>query len=120
VPQPAASKVEPKGATIVLALTFGKDWPAQGLAWQDLWTVVEWQDGDGTWHTVEGWQGHIGRVSENTGWTRWWLESDLFGQGPFRWVVYARPDGPMLAYSRPFDLPSQTGETVTVAVSLAP
>ena len=117
---PTVPAAAPKGAAIVLELTFGEGWHNQGMVWQELWTVVEWQDAGGAWHAVEGWQGSIGKVDGNTGWTTWRLEKNLFGQGPFRWVVYAHQDGPVLAHSQPFDLPGQTGKTVTVAVSLVP
>lgn len=113
------TKTAPEGALIVLEVDFGDDWPARGLAWQDLWAVVEWQDENSTWHVVEGWQGSIGKVAGNTGWATWWLSSDNFGQGPFRWVVYERRGSAVMATSDPFDLPGRPGEMVTVEVALA-
>ena len=42
VPLPVTPvKAAPQGAVIVLEVAFGSDWAARGLAWQDLWTVVE-------------------------------------------------------------------------------
>ena len=110
------------GGSIVLELTFGDDWPDRGLNWQDLWTVVEWQDGDGDWHEVEGWQGGLNQVvvKEDVviGQNTWWVaESDL-GDGPFRWLVYQQQGGPLLATSEPFDLPDSVGGMVIVDVRL--
>ncbi len=116
----APVKAEPKGAFIILKVTFGDNWPERGLAWQHLWTGVEWRDESGTWRAVEGWQGGIVKVSESTGRKTWWLDSDLCGRGPFRWVVYEHQGGPVMTRSDPFNLPHNTGETVTVEMSLAP
>lgn len=114
-PAPAA----PQGALIILRVTFGDDWSARGLAWQRLWTGVEWRDESGTWHAVEGWQGTLFQVRQGTGWKAWWLERALCGRGPFRWVVYEQRGGPLLARSAPFHLPARAGEAVTVEMSLA-
>lgn len=119
-PVPPLPKAAPTGALIVLELVFGDDWPARGLAWQDLWTAVEWQDEDGAWHAVEGWQGGPDKVAGNVGWKTWWLTNDLLGRGPFRWVVYERQGGAAMAISDPFNLPDTCGQTVPVEVSLAP
>ena len=118
VPASSPAKSGPDGASILLEITFGDDWPERGLAWQDLWTVVEWQDEDGSWHVVEGWQGGVNKVSGHTGWAVWWLANDLLGRGPFRWVVYEHQDGPVIAVSDPFRLPSDRGGIVTVETSL--
>jgi hypothetical protein len=57
-PKPAHTPAStPTGATIALVLRFGPLWPQANVAWQDLWTVVQWQDRGGNWHDVEGWQG---------------------------------------------------------------
>jgi hypothetical protein len=113
------AKTALEGTVIVLEVTFGDDWPARGLAWQDLWTVVEWQDTDSTWHEVAGWQGSLDKVADGLGWKAWWLSSDLLGQGPFRWVVYERYGGAVIAVSAPFDLPGHVGESGAVELSLA-
>ena len=104
---------------IVLEVTFSDGWPARGLAWQDLWTVVEWQDVDGTWREVAGWQGGLDKVGGGLGWKVWWLEDDLFGRRPFRWMVYERQGGAAMAVSESFDLPGREGEAIIVETSLA-
>jgi hypothetical protein len=86
-PKPAPASA-PAGATIALALRFGPLWPQAGIPWQDLWTVVQWQDRGGNWHDVEGWQGTPDGIVDGEGRKTWWLFRELFGQGPFRWVIY--------------------------------
>jgi hypothetical protein len=117
-PTSAPVKAAPDGASILLEITFGEDWPERGLAWQDLWTVVEWQDEHGTWHVVEGWQGSVDKVSGHTGWATWWLDNDLLGRGPFRWVVYQHRGGPVMVISDSFDLPASRGGVIIIDVSL--
>ncbi|MGD1993228.1 MAG: hypothetical protein PVI59_08555 [Anaerolineae bacterium] len=118
VQTPAPAKAAPVGASIVLLITFDDDWPTRGLAWQDLWTVVEWQDENGAWHVVEGWQGGVDKVAGHTGRATWWLANDLLGRGPFRWVVYQHQGGPVMVISESFHLPAFRGGIVTVDVSL--
>ena len=118
--QPAEDvKSAADGAVIVLEVVFDDDWPTRGVAWQDLWTVVEWQDVDGTWYEVAGWQGGLDKVNGGLGWKVWWLEDDLLGRGPFRWVVYERYGGAVIVVSDAFDLPERVGKMVTVEISLA-
>ena len=81
-----------------------------------LWTVVEWQDGLGQWHRVDGWQGPIDGVRDGVGTKRWWLSATLFGRGLFRWVALSRVEGEPLAVSAPFTLPA--GIDVTAVVTL--
>ena len=111
-----------RGASIVLELTFGDDWPDRGWDWQELWTVVEWQDEDGDWHVVEGWQGTLNEVTVKggvvIGQKAWWVAEANLGSGPFRWLVYHQQDGALLAASETFDLPDSVGELVAVDVSL--
>lgn len=75
------------------------------------WAVVQWLDGLGEWQDVEGWQGHI-RQSQ----IRWRVLPKDFGNGPYRWVVYDKPDGQRLCTSKPFHLPTDALATVSVAV----
>jgi hypothetical protein len=81
-----------------------------------LWTVVQWQDGLGGWHDVEGWQGTL-----VDGWQIWWVARRDFGTGPFRWAVYQNPTrNVLLAASESFNLPTSDGDLVGVTVSLKP
>lgn len=98
---------KPAGAHIVLEVQSA---PA------GLWTVVQWQDSAGDWHDIEGWQGTLDEGDQKV----WWLAADLFGKGPFRWLVYQGQGGKLLAQSEPFYLPFSAGEKVKVEVSLVP
>ena len=49
----------------------------------------------------------------------WWLAPDLFGKGPFRWLVYQGEGGKLLATSDSFYLPDAAREKLWVEVSLS-
>jgi hypothetical protein len=83
---------------------------------QEAWSVVQWQDGQGAWHHVEGWQG----LADEQGAVRWWVGPAQFGLGPFRWVIYDKPGGTLLAVSQSFDLPQVARQRVVVEVTLQP
>jgi hypothetical protein len=65
------------------------------------WTVVQWQDGRGGWHDVEGWQGDLDEGQAKV----WWVLEKDFGTGPFRWVVLTRKGGGTWKTSEAFTLP---------------
>jgi hypothetical protein len=123
-PRPAthtpAAGPAPNGALIVLRVAFGETWPETGLEWQDLWTVVEWQDARGSWHAVTGWQGSLDAVADEVGTKQWWLHKGLCGAGPFRWLVLERQGGVVLDTSEPFYLPAGPGQVTVVEVALTP
>jgi hypothetical protein len=96
---------EPIGAHIVLHVPSA---PA------GVWTIVQWQDTAGGWHDIDGWQGTLDEGDQKM----WWLAPDLFGKGPFRWLVYQGERGKLLATSDPFYLPGAEGEKLRVEVSL--
>lgn len=75
------------------------------------WTVVQWQDLQGDWHDVGGWQGTL-----NDGVRRWWVAPADFRKGPFRWVIYRSPDGERLSVSERFYLPISSYEVVVAQV----
>jgi hypothetical protein len=105
-PRPRSPQPEPEPLShIRLAVT-----PAQS----GLWTVVEWQGGDGVWHEVAGWQG-----SATAGRQRWAVAPRHFGQGPFRWVVSAAPGGAPLAVSAPFTLPAASNQELLIPLTLS-
>jgi len=68
-----------KGASIELHV--------EGLG-PDMWAVVQWLDGLGEWHDVDGWRGELEEQR-----VTWWVSPKHFGDGPFRWVVYRSADG---------------------------
>ncbi len=126
-PTPAWPVVTPSlPPTVTPAAPLARDGAAiwlrvQGRAgdprWQSLWTVVQWQDALGDWHDVEGWRGTLDEVAKGEGRKVWWLPAELFGAGPFRWVIYAQPDGAVLASSPAFHLPESAGKVEFVTVT---
>ena len=111
------------GAQIQLKAQFPKDWPWQTVHWQDLWTVVQWQDANGEWHDVAGWQGtldtiKIGKDGTVVGYKTWWLGYENLGQGTFRWQVLESQDGQLHVTSDPFNLPATSKTTLEVNVML--
>ncbi len=120
------------GAYIKLRAQFPQDWPWDKVHWQELWTIVEWQDEadwnnpGGDWHNVETWQGSLDTVEITTdgrvfGEKTWWVAERDFGDGLFRWPVYLdsqNSDEQPLVTSETFDLPHVAGEIVIVDVLL--
>ncbi len=95
--------------------------------WQELWTVVQQQDGLENWQNLEeGWQGTFDEFSydkdENVcqGKKTWWVAKADLGRGPFRWMIYQGQGGELFAQSEPFYLPHSIDEVVKVEVSLVP
>jgi hypothetical protein len=89
----------------------------QGAPWFDstgrTQAVVEWQDGNGTWHAVENWR------ATPAAQIRWEVWPKDYGTGPFRWTVYAVYEGwRILGVSTPFYLPGADGQTISVVVAL--
>jgi hypothetical protein len=78
-----------------------------------VWTIVQWQDSAGGWHDVDGWQGTLDEGDQKM----WWLAADLFGKGPFRWMVYQGPGGPVWGVSESFSLPA--GHILSLAFTSA-
>jgi hypothetical protein len=125
--QPAAShsRSNPvKGAPVTLKVQFSEDWPEKGIQWQELWTVVQWQDQWGYWHDVDGWQGTLDKVylddGKVMGAKMWWLYDSLLGAGPFRWAVFAGRTGKVMAKTDPFYLPTSEVQKLTVELQLSP
>jgi len=85
-------------------------------AGSQYWTVVQWQDRQGNWHNVDGWQGW-----PDSGGKKWWVAAKDFGTGPFRWVVYqGQNNGPEVGHSDNFLLPPFALQTVQVTVKTTP
>jgi len=77
------------------------------------WTVVQWGDPLGGWHDVEGWRGDLDEGQQKV----WWVLSKDYNTGPFRWVVYAKRDGPVWSISPAFTLPGRDGQWLRVAAA---
>ena len=124
---------EPGGAYIELWAEFPSNWPWHKRHWQDLWTIVQWQNEAG-WHNVIEWQGTLDRITIDkadcsnplcterddlvTGYKRWWVSDDDLGDRPFRWQVYDRRGGRLLVTSEIFDLPDAVHRIRIVEVTL--
>lgn len=121
-PTSSASSL-PDGGTIEMKLSFSSDWPWDQMMWQDLWSEVEWTDGE-TWFKVDGWRGNLDSIDQEDGvWVGhkpWWVAKHDLGSGPFRWHVYDREGGNLLVISDEFDLPAERGQSTVVNVALNP
>ena len=119
---PTASS--PATAGLMLKITFPAGWQWTHTPWQTPLTVVEWQDTQGNWHEVEGWQGtpdHVipGPSATMVGLKAWGVAAKDFGTGPFRWLVYNDHSlAERLAVSSPFNLPGGSGQDQIVNVLL--
>lgn len=74
---------------------------------------VQWQDGLGAWHNVDGWQATVQPDANNFQVVRWTISPASYGQGPFRWVV-VQPDGSVWGVSPGFNLPTADGVDYTL------
>lgn len=81
-------------------------------ATEPYWAVVQWQDGLGEWHDIDSWRGQV-----EDGYVLWFVSEDLFGAGPFRWLVTDQ-DGQTLGSSESFDMPLYRGTITSVLVEL--
>ena len=85
----------------------------EGQVIEGIWTVVQWQDMQGDWHDVTGWQGTLDEGNIKT----WWVGEEDLETGPFRWRVML--DAAVLGTSDLFYLPARPGEKITVTISTA-
>jgi len=123
-PTPTAESTSGGGPTVTASVElhagFPADWPWTEVGWQAVWTVVEWQDPEGTWHAVDGWQGTLDEVEVEDGVVvgrkTWWVGEEDLGAGPFRWVVRDRDEA--VGMSEPFVLPVLRKGTTVVEVKL--
>ncbi len=107
VPLPLTEKVSESAAYIELSLPVGLSANAQ--------TVVQWQDKQGGWHDVDGWQQRVASSQI----VRWAVYPRDFGTGPFRWALYSASGkgGQLVAASTSFNLPCCYGNTVRMDVA---
>ena len=80
----------------------------------DLQTVVQWQDGLGEWHDIEGWRGTL----NESNFIVWWVAPGDLGAVWYRWQVYTA-DGRIATTSDAFSLPSQANQTLHILITLA-
>ncbi len=117
--QPTSQPTErpaPTGGQIILRAEFAPTWPWDEAAWQEIWTVVQWQDREGKWHDVTGWRGGLNEIvidekGKIVGQRVWWIERADLGKGPFRWLVYRDRKGALIATSDPFYLPTRVSQS---------
>ena len=107
-PRPTATAVpasasQVSGAQIVLQIESDIN--------NEVWTIVQWQDAQGDWHDVTGWQGTLDANNTKT----WWVGEKDFGTGPFRWLVVEENE--IVGTSDPFNLPALPFETLTIMIS---
>lgn len=104
VPEETVKVVKINGARIALYI---EEVPS------NVWTLMQWQDYAGEWHTIQGWQG----TPDFDGQKIWWLPEELKGKGPFRWIVTDGEGGRWRGISEPFYLPDVTGTTKEIRVN---
>lgn len=103
--QPEHPRPERESASIRLTTEPLQSW---------VWTVVQWQGGDGRWHDVQGWQGSFNHPE----YVSWRVDQNEFGKGPFRWVVFENQRGGLLGVSEDFYLPTIDNEILEFSVTL--
>lgn len=82
----------------------------------NLWTVVQWQDGVGNWHDVDGWRGVLDDINDHKGDKVWGVLPGEYGDGPIRWLVYDCAGGQLLATSHSFYLPDADRHVIVEVV----
>lgn len=99
-----------RGAQIALVL------PPDAVPSPWWWSVVQWQDDQGLWHDVDGWQGTFDPA---TGRVVWWVGPEQLGRGPFRWLVYDTAERHHeVGRSAPFQMPDQHLSLLEIALIL--
>ncbi len=123
-PEPTAvpeQNIATTGSRLQLHIHYGRDWPWHLMAWQDLWTEVQWTDGT-DWFVVEGWRGQMDNIAQQDDhWVslrEWWVDARDLGKGPFRWVIYDHQGGKVLVTSESFMLPAGGGQTMIINQTL--
>ena len=122
-PTPSATAPSPapdgKGGIIQLLVRPVSDEQPTARQWQTLWTIVQNQDTRGEWQDVQAWQGTLDEVKAAQGIKSWWVAPENLGEGPFRWQVYERRAGSLLATSESFYLPAEVDQIVQVRMSIS-
>lgn len=105
---------EPSPTRITLSLDLTSEAVGKGVDPRALWTVVQWQDALGDWHDVEGWVGPLDTIDVTHGEKSWGVVRRNLGESPFRWLVYTKQGGTLVAATAAFALPASSGKTLTV------
>ncbi len=83
-----------------------------------VWIAVQWLDGYGVWHTVDGWQGSPSSVSqEGVLFQDWAIGPELLGKGPFRWIVYDFYGGTVIGVSPNFNMPTVSRQELFMSMA---
>ena len=112
-PRPEPTPVSPPmvGGGIEL-----RAYTTQAIDWESVHTLVQWQDGLGGWHDIDGWRGTLDEIYTDGGRKTWFVPKEHFGTGPFRWLIYRGEE--TLAASDPFDMPGTDSQLVRTVVTL--
>ena len=113
-PEPVAATSTSQGATIILSIPV-----ADGASIDsDDWALVQWQDNQGDWHNVAGWQGNLAYDASTKSWeVIWWVARANLGEKSFRWVIYSDEGrAKRVATSETFDLPVKHLHGVVVSL----
>jgi hypothetical protein len=120
-PEPTPESPPVVGGGIELRIYTTQADTSQVVDWESVQTLVQWQDGLGGWHDVDGWRGTLDKIYADGGHKTWFVSEAHFDTGPFRWVIYPgakTPDAETLATSDPFNMPSSDNETVRIVVTI--
>ena len=120
-PEPAPESPPVVGGGIELRAYTAQTYTALVVDWESVQTLVQWQDGLGGWHDIDGWRGTLDETYSDRGRKTWFVSEAHFDTGPFRWVIYPggkTPDDETLATSDPFNMPSSDNETVRVVITI--
>lgn len=67
------------------------------------WVGVQWQDFAGVWHNIDAWVAPLS--STQGGYVNHGVDPIHFGTGPYRWIVWDKQGGKVMAMSAPFAFP---------------
>lgn len=82
------------------------------------WVGVQWLDTLGMWHDVRGWQGSLDTLGGGQPMLKQWtVTPDLYGRGPFRWIIYDETGDGVWGTSPSFTLPDQDGINFRLSLS---
>jgi len=115
-------------AALVLSVTpltkVSADAPVGGIQLQIIsppagapWVGVQWQDPAGAWHNIDAWVGPLD--PKQGGYVVHSVNPANFGTGPYRWILWDKQGGKVVAMSAPFSFPTY-GTVVGSLINLSP